>query len=234
MLLAGFAAAWLLGGCAKPPPAFESAIDPAVTPHAAVDRIMVFGAGVSEADRRAIEAAPQTAAGVAGIVTLSGGGRESESIEAVVALANRGGADAALRLALIGGDVVPIYMPPRFVPSVIDDRLVGDDGLFRRLDVPHLTEGRVEYRPVARFRAGFIDVASGREIWYTKGRSAAGRARHSRSCSGWQAAAIARLKADGLIWSPVRVRNIGSDSARRDTGDPICPLMTATTLDPDV
>ena len=91
MLLAGFAAAWLLGGCAKPPPAFESAIDPAVAPHAAVDRVMVFGAGVSEADRRAIEAALQTAAGVAGIVTLSGGGREPESIEAVVALATGAG-----------------------------------------------------------------------------------------------------------------------------------------------
>ncbi len=200
MLLAGFAAAWLLGGCAKPPPAFESAIDPAVAPHAAVDRVMVFGAGVSEADRRAIEAALQTAAGDAGIVTLSGGGREPESIEAVVALANRGGADAALRLALIGGDVVPIYMPPRFVPSVIDDRLVGDDGLFRRLDVPHLTEGRVEYRPVARFRAGLIDVASGREIWYAEG-EVRGRPRTPLKELFRVASrrTIARLKADGLI-----------------------------------
>ena len=187
-------------GCGGTRPAFESALRPSLVA-APLDAVVVFAGGLGADGRRVLEAAVvEDIAGFGGDVLL-GGGPESEGIAETAARARARGATTALRVTLIGTEVVATYAPPTYGTRVLDDRFRLGDGFSRRLDIPNLaTSGGTEYRPVARFSGSLIDVASATEIWRAEGQVRGRAGAHLNELLGTASGrTVARLRADGLL-----------------------------------
>ena len=188
-------------GCGGTRPTFDSALRPGHVVVAPLGAVIVFATGLGADDQRVLEAALVEDIARLGGDGLLGGGREPEGIAEMTALARARGAAAVLRVALVSTEVIASYSPPIYDARAVDDRFGLGDGAAHRLDIPDLTPGGgTEYRPVARFQASLIDVASATEIWKAEGQ-VRGRvgARLKELLGTASGRTVAQLRADGLL-----------------------------------